>query len=725
MRTKPLYYEAIAIVAILTITMLNMTSVMAWTSMETRYTWPRGLFKVGDAYSEAAQVGAYAYAYKFDNWDKKSFPLIWIETYEDNEITVYSTDGVYFNWASTMGISAVIVKGGTAVNIFYYVPPATSDTGLYAPINPETGKPYAVSHVTFCWGVAPPIVSIWIAKFGPEYAHVGDEITYEYHVWAIGGSISDVNVVDNVTGKATYVSGDDGDGLLEVGEVWIFTATYTVNVGDPDPLVNTAKASGTYDDTPVSATDSWTVDILHPAIDVIKSANATMIHEGDWVEYNVTVVNTGDCDLYVTLEDEMLGIDWTGTLEPGGKYEAIVDFQPTEDPTSNTASASGTDALGGVVSDDDSWTVDILYPAIAIEKSADKDKAYAGDVITYTYTVTNAGDTPLKDVGVVDDVADEATYVSGDDGDGLLEVGEVWNFTATYTVKTGDQDPLVNTATASGKDALGMEVFNKDTATVDLIAKICGYKFYDTDLNGIWDESEPPVKGIKIELWFAGSKFAETTTGSDGSYCFDELDAGTYMVEEVLPTNWINMTPTSLTVTLKSGEISEDNNFGNVCLMPGTGGRTLGFWSNKNGQALITSSDVTELNELNLYKPSGWAYPPFSGDLATAKTQIKNYLLSATAKDMRWMLSAQLIATKLNVLHGFLDGSTIVYVGSSTYVPSGFISINEIMANANTALSGTDRTDRVVQEYWKNLLDGVNNNRLPFVCPKPCPIEYP
>jgi len=429
-------------------------------------------------------------------------------------ITITDSNGYTFKWESNYPITTVIVKAGTGANIFFYgAVGSTGDTGLYAYENKE------ISHVTFCWGAAPQIVGIGIAKFGPEYAHVGDNIIYEYHVWAIGGSISDVKVVD--------------------------------------------------------------------------------------------------------------------------------------------------------------------------------------------------------------DVADEATYVSGDDGDGLLEVGEVWNFTATYTVKTGDQDPLVNTATASGKDALGMEVFNEDTATVDLIAKICGYKFYDTDLNGIWDESEPPVKGIKIELWFAGSKFAETTTGSDGSYCFDELDAGTYMVEEVLPTNWINMTPTSLTVTLKSGEISEDNNFGNVCLMPGTGGRTLGFWSNKNGQALITSSDVTELNELNLYKPSGWAYPPFSGDLATAKTQIKNYLLSATAKDMRWMLSAQLIATKLNVLHGFLDGSTIVYVGSSTYVPSGFISINEIMANANTALSGTDRTDRVVQEYWKNLLDGVNNNRLPFVCPKPCPIEYP
>ena len=188
---------------------------------------------------------------------------------------------------------------------------------------------------------------------------------------------------------------------------------------------------------------------------------------------------------------------------------------------------------------------------------------------------------------------------------------------------------------------------------------------------------------------------------------------------------WVQTAPEDgyyeIEVTL--GETYTDKDFGNVCLTPGTRGKTLGFWSNKNGQALIISDDVAELNGLNLYTPSGWTYPPFSGDLTTAKAQIKNYSLSATAKDMRWMLSAQLIATKLNVLHGFLEGSTIVYVGPSTYVPSGFISIDEIMDNANTALSGTDR---VAQEYWKNLLDGLNNNRLPFVCPEPCyPIEYP
>jgi hypothetical protein len=159
-------------------------------------------------------------------------------------------------------------------------------------------------------------------------------------------------------------------------------------------------------------------------------------------------------------------------------------------------------------------------------------------------------------------------------------------------------------------------------------------------------------------------------------------------------------------------------------LEQGCGGKTLGFWSNKNGQALITSSDVSALNGLNLYTPSGWSYPPFSTTLTTAKTQIHDYLLSATATDMRWMLSAQLIATKLNVLHAFLTGSTIVYVDPSTYVPSGFISIGGIIENANAALALPHPAYRSLQEFWKNVLDNLNNNEFDFVCPTPCRVEY-
>jgi uncharacterized repeat protein (TIGR01451 family) len=352
--------------------------------------------------------------------------------------------------------------------------------------------------------------------------------------------------------------------------------------------------------------------------------------------------------------------------------------------------------------------------------------AHAGDMIIYTYIVSNAGPDEACNVVVNDDVAGLATYVSGDtDSDGCIDPGEIWTFEAMYTVQAGDPDPLVNMATVSS-DADDPDLSNNvATWSVDLIAMICGYKFYDANANGAWDAGEPPVAGFKIELYDQSGNLLATafTAAADGSYCFDGLDAGTYTVQEILPpsSGWMPTTPTSITVTLLSGEIKENNNFGNLCLEPGQGGKTIGYWANA-GNSLIDSSDVGVLNGLNLFKPSGWPYPPFdSSNINTARSQIRNYLLSANARNMWWMLSAQLIATMLNVMHGYLDDSTLVCVDPPAC--TAFMTINDIINGAIGALSSNK--PRSEQEYWKNLLDLLNNNQLPFVSPEPCPVEYP
>ena len=341
-----------------------------------------------------------------------------------------------------------------------------------------------------------PFASISIKKTANvTMAHVGDVIEYSYNIANIGNvDLNGIYVYDNVTGKV-----DVGD--LEPGEWIVVTATHTVKDTDPDPLVNNATVYAYYSNIEVCAWDTWTVDILRPAIKVTKSG-PEYAHEGDEISYTITVRNIGDCPLSsVEVYDDVLGSIYTGELDVGEEKTFTMPYtvpSPSGDIT-NTVMASGKDALGLTVTDTASWTVDVLHPDIAIEKSADKDEAYAGDTITYTITVANVGDCTLYNVNVTDTLL-------GDICIGTLNVGESATFTLNYTVKVGDPDPLENTATVSGKDILGKVVTATDTATVNLIAAMHTITFY------IYDDAGGVVSGATIN--FAGSSFSHNGSTS-------------------------------------------------------------------------------------------------------------------------------------------------------------------------------------------------------------------
>lgn len=94
-------------------------------------------------------------------------------------------------------------------------------------------------------------------------------------------------------------------------------------------------------------------------------------------------------------------------------------------------------------------TTDIVK--IGIDKTCDRQTAFPGDNLTYTYAVSNAGDVPLSSITVTDNKAGQVTYVSGDDdADGSLDEGETWVFGAVYPVKDDEIGLLTNTAVASG-----------------------------------------------------------------------------------------------------------------------------------------------------------------------------------------------------------------------------------------------------------------------------------
>ena len=231
--------------------------------------------------------------------------------------------------------------------------------------------------------------------------------------------------------------------------------------------------TATSDAAPITCTFSNTY--VPPGIQVVKSADKAEIHAGDTVNYSYTVTNTGISPLSnVTVSDDTCSpVTYTGgdensdsMLQTGEEwtYECSAKL---DDTTINTVTASGWDPEETKVTDTDQATVTVVKPGINIVKAPDKTQVEAGTTVVYSYDVTNTGDTPLSDVKVSDNMCSPVTYKSGDDGDSLLELGEVWKYQCSKALTATE----TNIATVTGKDKLGKTVTNTAQATVTVTPK--------------------------------------------------------------------------------------------------------------------------------------------------------------------------------------------------------------------------------------------------------------
>jgi hypothetical protein len=255
--------------------------------------------------------------------------------------------------------------------------------------------------------------------------------------------------------------------------------------------------------------------------------------------------------------------------------------------------------------------------------------------------------------------------------------------------------------------------------------EIGGHKFYDTNTNGKLEPGEPVIDGWRIEK--APPSPPDVTYTVNGEFEFYAL-AGTYTISEVfpglVPQVWLPTTSTSNSVTVTSSTPYTDApDFGNVCIGAG-GGLTLGFWSNPNGQKLCTSSDLAVLSAMNLRNADGSNFDPAN------YTAFRSWILSANAVNMANMLSAQLAAMVLNVLHGFVNSNALIFApGAASANSAGFTTVNALISEANVSLGANGCSPdpsstkppcatppnagalRTYQAALKNALDGANNNR--------------
>jgi hypothetical protein len=279
-------------------------------------------------------------------------------------------------------------------------------------------------------------------------------------------------------------------------------------------------------------------------------------------------------------------------------------------------------------------------------------------------------------------------------------------------------------------------------------------KCYDANASGACDPGEQKLTGWRMRIQDNLDWIRHTDATGTGPLSL-VLDPDKYCVTESDPVqqNWFHTgvsggapinpiapgesqcdsaTPNANAKTAAQVNLAvdgaEDIVFANVCVGAG-GGLTLGFWSNKNGQKLEDASDFAALTAMNLKKANG-TDQDFTGNLSQNKSTLNSFLLGANATNMANMLSAQLAAMTLNVRHGNVNGEGLVYApGALGANANGFISVNKLIAEANTelglhplSLSGSPY--RAYQEALKTALDKANNN-LTFVQSTPCAFSFP
>jgi len=226
--------------------------------------------------------------------------------------------------------------------------------------------------VTGCIPPPPPPpspIGINIDKGGPALAHVGDTVTYTFAVTLTTSTpLSNITVTDPIcSATPTLVSktGGDQDTTLEPGETWNFSCTHVVSASDPDPLPNTATVTGTAPDgRNTSDTDSHVVDIIHPAIRIVKTARPDSVGPGETVTYTYRVTNTGDVTLFdVKVTDNKLGdICTIPQLDVGQTETCTATFRVPDraGPVDNVGVTEGEDVTGFSVRDQDNASVDVV-----------------------------------------------------------------------------------------------------------------------------------------------------------------------------------------------------------------------------------------------------------------------------------------------------------------------------------------------------------------------------
>jgi uncharacterized repeat protein (TIGR01451 family) len=514
-----------------------------------------------------------------------------------------------------------IVPFQAVCNVNYTVTQADLDLGFVTNVAygqtifaPAAATPVTVQSqtdsVTVLAATAPALTVAKSVTAGANPAAVGDVLTYTITTTNSGNqTVSGITVSDPLIPSLSCSIGGTPVTLpatLSPTGALDCTGTYTVTQADVDAqsLSNTATAEGSNPQGAlVSATGSDTHPLATPApaITVVKQVvsplnTPTYTGPGQPVVFGVTVTNTGNVTLGSTdVTDSLVaGTCSVGTLAPGASDSSCQFTYTTTQADvdagtfSNTATATALPVNPGATAIQGQGSVattgPAAQPALTVAKLADKSGiATVGEVVTYTYTVANAGNVTITtQPSVTDDKI--GTFNCGAPP---LAPSQFVQCTAPYTVTQADIDAggVTNTATVT---ATGVPVSTPVVLTVPstrtpalTVAKVAapttgvtvgqaiGYTYTVTNTGNVTLTAVTPDDQHTSAAGTVALPVAGDTLATDAAPTGDSTDAGADGIWDTLAPGDVVTFTASYTVT--QADIDAGNPITNTVTVGATG----------------------------------------------------------------------------------------------------------------------------------------------------------
>ncbi len=233
---------------------------------------------------------------------------------------------------------------------------------------------------------------------------------------------SDNTSIDILDYSTATASGGNTDDVLDPGETWTWeVVTPAITVDTTFVAIGHGLDSTGLDITPEncfkSEWDEVTITVISPGTEVSITSARSEVHEDESFILTVTETNTGQGDLtspYVELSANGAGVvilDHSTATPGGGDSDNVLDPGETwtwtvtrsiNATTTFVATGHGIDPLGlditydnGFLDERDEVTVQVIRPGTTVNITSDKEMVYAGDNVTLTISEKNSGDVSL------------------------------------------------------------------------------------------------------------------------------------------------------------------------------------------------------------------------------------------------------------------------------------------------------------------------------------------